>query len=545
MKKALALGMALAGAWLWAQDAANGFSMHPSEPVAGDVVVIVVDLPGMDPTRISFKEPELEGPAGYLASSIGPRSGGGSRLEFRFQTSGPGTVTVRELRVAAGSQAVVVGPWSFVVGQKEGALLPRPGEWLAPRSVYRFQPFAVSARGTGGEALRAERLAAEGVLFEPASDGLSWLVLATATGQVRLPALELDGETGKVAVAGTTVQVKAIPPRSAANRAVGRWSLRLSLLSGERRVQLGSVVPVQASAVGSGSVGVASPPIVRVTGPDGGAVAFDHAGGVFGAARVLGDTFEGERSIRGSFKAERPGRYLVSVEPYAWFDPVNGKEHLATVPDLVVDVYRPETAAVELDTSTLELAEKLATLSGTGGRPAARDLRAAADALLGGEPAVALHRASKAERAPFPPAGAAVLADAAARSLGFSDRLRDVLPAPGPLFAAALALAAPAAALFAFRKTRRRGAGGAVLSLVALALACAVLGGAAVVERRQDMLVSFGAPVRTVPDAAAASGFIASPGLQGRVLRDAGDWVFADFGSGRSGWVLAADVGRY
>ena len=59
------------------------------------------------------------------------------------------------------------------------------------------------------------------------------------------------------------------------------------------------------------------------------------------------------------------------------------------------------------------------------------------------------------------------------------------------------------------------------------------------------MAVVLGSEPRLVPDDAARVPFVLTPGTQARIVEDAGDWLFLDFGDGRAAWLRAGGVERY
>lgn len=572
-------------------------SIVPAEPVSGQEFALLIELAGLDGIRVDAMMPELSGPIAFVSSSVSPETGPdgrrGTLVRIVFRALDSGGAEIAGVGVVIGGSRRVLGSWAIDIREPSGA--PRRvragGSWVGPVTVWRFEPFALAARDRDGRKAVPGAVRSAGLVFERVQQGSSTLIVGVALqdGPHTIPETDAEGPKESLRLPSLAISVKAVPPEIERSRAVGSWTASLALLAGGADPAVGDEIAWEARATGRGSVPWAMPPTVSLTRPDGRTESLGAGASSGTEAELDLETYTGYAFARGSFRADRPGDYTLGVEPYAWLDPADGQVRYATAVPLTVSVKPPAAPTWIPSDSAIACARRLvasavrrspdaeawrgvqaaaergdwrkasalADALAASPRDAATGMARAALRLLGGDRAKALQELCAYERAFLPPRFAAALAEEAAFSFGASDRPKDALPAPFWFSLSAASFGTCAALAAAVRLLRRRreaidGAPGvrargryAAWACLALSLASVALAAASAWERSRIFVVSFGAPVRTMPSTLAATSFIAEPGYMGRAKAAGPSWLFAEFADGRAGWIEASDLGRY
>jgi len=581
-------------------------SIVPERPEAGSAFVVEVILPGERAEAVVPREPGLAGPVRYTGADVRPGQGDdgvvSAVIEYRFAALAAGRIDIVGLSALSGGRVLTFGSW--IVDAVAGAVAPvrRYGSWIAPGSVVERELFTITALGPDGRPVSCPAFAVEGALFEPLTgEPGSFRAVALQTGTLRLPRLTLGTGEGAFELEPRAVAVRALPASAGGVQAVGGpWRLELSVPAAGYQARPDELVAFDLRATGRGWPGLAGPPSLAVEAPDGSFVPLGE--GSMYAARA-GTPSGCVSGIRGTFKVRGPGVYIVRPEPYAWFDPVSNSVQKArapvfrlvvaaapapewTVPGAVEEMARQSIAELAAgDAVWLPVAEAaersdwraasdaarvaagvetgrgaLASAVYGGSVPVRAAYAAAAAGLLAGDRAEALAVFLRLERAAFPRARVAAMADAASASFGNLERASYVLVPSGWLCVlGACCLAGAALALLRIPPKRgqiadsagRVGTAGtagrrriAFVLVVAGAMAL-ILAGASALERSRPRFVSLGGLSRAVPSGLSAEGRTVEAGRTGTVLQSAGAWSFVELDDGGAVWLATGDIARY
>lgn len=551
MKRTIAVCcFAIACSWYAIAQTAPSVRIEPRTPTEGDMLTISIELAGPETARVSLPIPSLQGPIAFVESSVRPSTtqhDGGlpqTLATMILQTTGPGSASIHGLSVLIDGVAMLLG--SYVI---DIAPLPsKPvssrsvGSWDAPSRLWAYQPFVLRARDSAGFALSTPGLFIRSVVLEPFPQPGAYRALSTTAGRVLLPAAAARSGQDEYRLSQRFLEVLALPPAVDATKAVGQWSVRLSVQAASTFALMGQRVGFEASASGTGSVPWAKGPQVQVFDPDGRRLDVQSLSAT--DAKADGETWSGTVYSRGSFLLTMAGVYRVQVLPYAYFDHSSELVKTATADPVLIRVQRPELPSWEPSTAQRDF---LLTLSSDTNK--AHPVLAAASALaLQGKRAEGLALGAALSRGFCPPKDAESLADILDESLGTS-RIRDSLPPPVWIFAAALCLALFALCAYVLPRPGMRNRSGSVKALVVLflilCLASACLLAVSLVERSLPCVVSLGAALRSAPSELADMVAISRAGISGRVRATGQDWLFVRFVDGSSGWVQADEVRRY
>ncbi|MGD9941413.1 MAG: hypothetical protein AB7T74_16585 [Clostridia bacterium] len=579
----------------------------PAAAVPGQVFYIRVLMKGAEAIRTEAVEPLYEGPVQYIGADVRPiaqAEGPAAYVDYHFLALREGSLVISALSVLYDGSPIQLGSWHVAIGvdvddeggetgraagtgkQADGSA--RIASWVAPGVVRAYEPFLARAVLPDGNPVVVPSLAIPGAITRLSGGGPGWTIIGTKAGELTLPALDLDTTGGRILVSAAQVRIQSLPQDAAGTRAVGTWSVSLTVDVAGGEAHTGDTASWEATAHGKGSAGFAEPPTVRVTGPDGRQVALLADPFRFGQALPGEATFTGHIGAIGTFVMELPGEYRVELEPYPWFDPVSSRQRYARVAPVVIRAIQPEVAAwvpaADLKVLAVATIRRLAASRGgqwaqaliaiegddpegvrlayeqlSAARPAPPDERLpwkwlgpggldeglAALAFLGTDPVKAFHEAARLERWSLLPGEARIFADAAATALAIQDRPATVLPPPVALGSAALlmilvallALLGPFRLVSLVRLTGFMVIGLAMLFSVALTLS--------VIERMEVYFVSCGGSAMAVPSEAATISFEVGPGATGKVLRRIPSWVFVEFGDGRNAWIRESGICLY
>jgi hypothetical protein len=581
----------------------------PSAVVPGQVFYIRVLMKGAEAIRTEAVEPLYEGPVQYIGADVRPiaqAEGPAAYVDYHYLALREGSLVISTLSVLYDGSPIQLGSWHVAVGVdvddgdaggeagraagtgNQTGRGARMANWIAPETVRTYEPFLARAVLPDGKPVVVNSLAIPGAITRFSGDGPGWTVIGTKAGELTLPALELDTTGGRILVSAGRVRVQPLPQDAAGTRAVGTWSVSLTVDVAGGEARTGDSASWEAVAQGKGSAGFAEPPTVRVIGPDGRQVALLADPFRFGQALPGEATFTGHIGAIGTFVMELPGDYRVELEPYPWFDPVSSRQRYARAAPVVIRAIQPEVAAwvpaADLKAQAVSKIRRLASsesgqwaqalvaiegddaegirlaydqLSEAGKTtadrrlpwkwlgPGSMDEGLAALAFIGTDPVKAFHEAARLERWSLLPGQVRAFADATATALGIQDRPAQALPPPMALGAAALLMIL--LALIAFFGPFRlvslvRLAGFMVIGLAVLLSVALAL---SVVERMEVYFVSSGGSAMAVPSDAATVSFEVRPGATGKVLRRVPSWVFVEFSDGRNAWIKESEICFY
>jgi hypothetical protein len=537
----------------------------PEKPAPGSSFVVTVEVSEASAEMVEPVEPELAGPASYNGADVRPGGGDPSSalVAYRFTATGPGRVDVRSLSVRVRRRTVNLGSWVVEIEQGSAAPVRRYGSWSAPGSVWARQSFVVAALDPVGGAALCPPFAVEGAIVEPLP-GMpgTYSVTVLESGSWRLPTLELEEAAGKYTLRGREVTVRALPPAASAARSIGGpWRLELVEPRPARGGSPGDTIAWEIRAIGGQNQGFSEAPSIAVMGPSGEPVRLDPGMRFYSETRSMQSVV----GARGIFTAVEPGEYTVRPEPYAWFDTDSGTIRKALAPAVRFTVATPVPSIVEppaaiikyagrmLESDALESGDWRAVrtaVHGSLGIPDGRGALAKAklapkDALLAacvgfaaGDRAEAYGIFLRLEKSAFPPSGIRELADSAAGSFGNLDRVSYVLPPFGLTGVAGTSMLVLAAIVFLAKRRFP-------VFIVPVAVLLLGVSAASMAERAAEGFVSLGAVARKVPSVHAKGTYMLEPGITGRVLETAGDWLFVEPADAEAAWISIGDVVRY
>lgn len=522
-------------------------AIYPEKPEPGTVFVVAVDVPGENAADVEALEPSLSGPARYLGADVRPTpiATGATLVEFRFEATGAGKVTLRRIALRIRGVPVVLGAW--VVDVAAGAAPSnRAGTWVAAAKAWKGGAFMAAVRGPEGEPAECPPFALEGAIVEPVAGqpGL-FKVIGVRPGKLSLPALEARDSAGSFSVHPAIVEIRPLPAAAAEAKAVGGpWKLILAEPRSPKNLR-GEVVRWDLRLVGPRSIEAPEAPSIRVVAPSG---AIEVLGGGLGriAATQRGET---EVVSAGAIVVKEIGKYRFSPEPYPWFDTETGTVKKTVAPAFSIEVIDP----VRSESPVPELVSKLAANAGRAG--AGRDdklrLERAAVSFVAGQRPAAYAEAMRLVDSAFPPTGAAAIAAAMASTFGNLPRIGRVLPPYGIFAVAAVVLFAIfiVATLVAGVDARKLDdvAPRRTVRLAALALAVfsAAVAVASIAERAVPRFVSLGGECRAAPSEKASVRYKLAEGAEGRVIEKAGSWTLVEpFGVGPA-WAKSSDLAEY
>lgn len=519
----------------------------PPEPRAGEAFTLTIALPGFEPSQIGLEEPGVEGPAEYQGYTIKP-SAEGTSIELRFRAIGAGQLELRGLGVAVAGRSTKLGDLNLHLSAEASAEPPvGRGRYRAPDTAYAFMPIFVSVIDERGESIEARPRSVPGALLLDA-DGAAergfWLV-GDAPGAASLPALELKGRQGRLAVAPLALPLRSAPGQAELTRALGAWRVGIEALGRKLVASPGERVFIEAWAAGSGSVLHALAPRPRVDAADGLVVELSQSGGVErswsmaeGADADLG--LSGRVSAVYSFTPDSEGAYTIVLEPYYWLDTRSGRVSAAEARSISVIVGPAEGRAWSPDP---ELSARIAALAADSAVPA--ELRRAAALMGEGKGLAGLAAALGASRGLFPHPVSRELIALASAAFGLAPPQAERWPPPGyPLAAGAASLAtALAVALTGRRRAYKARRGGlrrlAAAAAVAFSMASLALAAVSWYERAAPRGVVAADALRSAPDDRASTPFSVAPGSAFTVTRRGGAWLLAAFDDDRSAWIRA------
>ena len=149
----------------------------------------------------------------------------------------------------------------------------------------------------------------------------------------------------------TGVQTCALP-------ICGPWRLELSEPRAGATAEPGQVIAWDVRATGRGWPGLASAPSLTIYGPDGLPVQTGDGTSYSGTAGNASGCYSG---ARGAFTARFPGTYIITPEPFRWFDPSAGVLRTALAQAVRVTVAPPPVVAWEAPEYAKDFAVKTLT----------------------------------------------------------------------------------------------------------------------------------------------------------------------------------------
>jgi len=553
----------------------------PEKPAPGSAFVVTVEVPGTSADTIEPMEPELAGPVRYDGADVRPVDGdlSSALVSYRFTATGPGRVDVRKLSVRVRGRTIQLGAWVIEVVQGSLAPVRRYGSWSAPDTVWAGQSFVVKAHDPEGRAAVCPPFAVEGAIVEPLpGNSCVYSVAVFEPGSWKLPQLELEDASGKYTLKTREIAIKTLPSAASGTKAIGGpWTLVLVAPRQVSGARPGDTIAWEIHAIMDDTSSFAEPPSISVAGPAGEPLALDP-GTRFHTESSSARTVVGARGV---FTVTEPGEYSIRPQPYSWFDTDSGTVRKAFAPAVRFTVMAPAPKALEPPAALVEFASRTLVSVGGAGRKDDQGLAAVHKALqegdwleartalyrylsipeergalarlelkrkeallaalvgfLAGDRAEAYGILLRLEKSAFPPAGISMLADEAAAYFGNLDRGTYVVP-PFGFLALAGAFALMIAALGLFTKQR--------YAMVAVFMAALLAGAAAVSvgERSVKGFVSLGAVARNVPSIHASGAYTLEEGKSGRVLENAGDWLFVEPDGSEAAWISVYDVIRY
>lgn len=552
-------GSQTAGKTVLAVDLADGVrsvAIQPEAPFAGDPFSIIITLPDENPSRVQAIEPVVLGPAVYDGADISPGLDGGTTVQYRLRTTGPGTLDLVDVAVRYDGRMIHLGTWVVDVQARGQSAPDRTGRWVCPAEVRPGQLFIVRAMAPDGIAMPCPLQGLQGVFvhtLQPASGNAPGCALvARQPGTLVLPAIRLEDASGPFVMEEKRVLVLPLPATAEACSAIGGvWTLGLAIRveaaqgsvggatmsgpaggndgnggndtggdgsndgqtagAGPGTTAPGTTIYWELTATGRTWPGMARPPALEVVPPD---------GVPFLAGTSLTDV---ERSADGSVVTSRssgaivcysPGIWTVRPLPYTWFDPGSDSIHQAEAESRTV---RIDTAPVPSwpgeDTDRLRVLVK-----------AARQSTA------------------------FPWTLSVPAREAATIAARNGNQLRIVYVLPSSVvFALPCGIAVLGTVILSIRFRRARGAGrsGILRLTTGMALLLAVLALASAWERRGGRYASLGTVALSSPADGSVRRAVLGPGASGTVLGSGGGWVLVELADGSAGWVRSDAIVRF